>query len=76
MALDDKLIAMFRCPESGGVLHRVEAEDGPGFLFCGESRLKFSISELGIPNLLIEDAERLSEDDAAALLETIAPRGQ
>lgn len=79
MALDDKLVAMFRCPESGGELHYVNSPQSQssanggssGFLFCAESRLKYSVSEDDIPNFLPEDAERLDETAAAALLASL-----
>ncbi len=60
---------MFRCPESGGELHHVVQDDGTQFLFCAESRLKYAIGNLEIPNFLVEDAERVEPDQVSELLE-------
>ena len=45
-----------------------------GFLFCKESRLKFRIDN-DIPVLLIDEAERLDEEEAGRLMELAAARG-
>lgn len=68
MALDEKLISMLRCPQSGGVLHLVVPTGEPAFLFCAESRLKFRIDEPEIPVLLLEEAEELSDSAVSELL--------
>jgi uncharacterized protein YbaR (Trm112 family) len=46
--------------------------ESENFLFCPESRLKYRIED-DIPVMLIEEAERVSEAEAAALLAR-APR--
>jgi len=71
MALDERLLAMLRCPDSGGVLHLVSQSEEPSFLFCAESRLKYRIDENEIPILLLEEAESLSEGDVATLLANV-----
>jgi uncharacterized protein YbaR (Trm112 family) len=65
MALDPLLLEILVCPESKKPLLYFEKE---GFLFCPESRLKFRIED-DIPVMLVEEAERLDEPEAAALVE-------
>lgn len=38
------------------------------FLFCPASRLRYAITEEGIPVMLLDEAETLSEGEAQALL--------
>ena len=64
MALDPELLEILVCPESKKALVYFQEED---FLFCPDSRLKYKIEE-GIPVMLIEEAERLSEDEARTLM--------
>jgi len=64
MALDPLLLEILVCPESKKPLLYFEKE---GFLFCPESRLKYRIED-DIPVMLVEEAERLDEADAAALV--------
>ncbi|MHC4830332.1 MAG: Trm112 family protein, partial [Planctomycetota bacterium] len=59
------------CPESREGLIYFEEE---GFLFCPASRLKYSIND-DIPVMLVDEAERLDEEAAAALVETARERG-
>lgn len=63
MALDPLLLEILVCPESKKPLLYFEKE---GFLFCPESRLKYRIED-DIPVMLVEEAERLDEAEAAAL---------
>ena len=65
MALDPELLEILVCPESKQPLVYFADEE---FLFCPDSRLKYRVEE-GIPVMLIEEAERLSEDAARALME-------
>jgi uncharacterized protein YbaR (Trm112 family) len=70
--LPSELLAVLACPESKApLLHFAggEAGDQPAaaFLFCPTSRLRFRI-EGDVPVLLIEEAERLGERAAAALV--------
>ena len=64
MPLDPLLLEILVCPESKKPLLYFERE---GFLFCPDSRLKYRIED-DIPVMLIEEAERVSEADAAALV--------
>ena len=70
MPLDPELLKILACPESKKPLAYFPER---GFLFCPESRLRYPIKD-GIPVLLIEEAERLSEADAAALAEEARKR--
>lgn len=56
---------ILRCPESGD---RVVYFAEQGFLLCPTSRLRFPITEDGIPVMLVEDADRLSQAEVEALL--------
>ena len=64
MALDPLLLEILVCPESKKRLLYFEKE---GFLFCPDSRLKYRIED-DVPVMLVEEAERLDEADAAALV--------
>ena len=64
MALDPELLEILVCPESKKPLVYF-ADDG--FLFCPESRLRYSIED-DIPVRLIEEAQRLSEAEAEQLM--------
>ena len=69
MPLDHLLLEILVCPESKKPLLYFESE---GFLFCPESRLKYRIED-DIPVMLIEEAERVTEAEAADLVAR-APR--
>ncbi len=64
MALDAELLEILVCPESKKPMVYFEDEN---FLFCPESRLKYAIED-DIPVMLIEEAERLSDDEARELM--------
>ncbi len=70
MPLDPELLEILVCPESKRPLIYFERED---FLFCPDSKLKYR-DEDGIPVMLIEEAERLTDEQAQALLAR-APAG-
>jgi uncharacterized protein YbaR (Trm112 family) len=70
MAIDSQLLEILVCPESKKPLIYFEAE---GFLFCPESRLKYRVDD-DIPVMLVDEAERLSEAEAAALMEKAPAR--
>ncbi len=70
MPLDAELLEILVCPESKQPLVYFEEDE---FLFCPESRLKYRVED-SIPVMLIEEAERLSEDDARALMERAPAR--
>jgi len=69
MPLDPLLLEILVCPESKQPLLYFESE---GFLFCPQSRLKYRIED-DIPVMLIEEAERVDEAEAARLVAR-APR--
>ncbi|HEV7730526.1 MAG TPA: Trm112 family protein [Candidatus Binatia bacterium] len=64
MALHKELLDILACPESKQPLVYFEQES---FLFCPASRLKYKIVD-DIPIMLIDEAERLDEAAAAALV--------
>ena len=64
MSLDPELLEILVCPESRKPLVYFETEQ---FLFCPDSRLKYRVED-GIPVMLIEEAERLSEEEGRALM--------
>jgi uncharacterized protein YbaR (Trm112 family) len=70
--LAPELLAILACPESKAPLLYFasgEAGDRPAeaFLFCPTSRLRYRIDD-DVPVLLIEEAERLDERAASALV--------
>lgn len=65
MALDPELLSILVCPEAKEPLVYFEEE---AFLFCPQSRLKYRVED-GIPVMLVEEAERLSSEEARALME-------
>ena len=72
MPLPKDMLAVLACPESKAPLIYFaggEAGDQPdaAFLFCPTSRLRYRIDG-DIPVLLIEEAQRLDEKAAAALV--------
>jgi len=71
MALDKELLDILACPESKAPLVYFEAEQ---FLFCPKSRRKYSIKD-GIPVMLIDESEQVSEDEARRLNEEAKKRG-
>ena len=64
MPLDPELLEILVCPESRKPLLYFEDEH---FLFCPDSRLKYRVED-GIPVMLVEEAERLSEEEGRALV--------
>ena len=69
VAIDPELIPILACPESKAPLWLFPASGGEAaFLFCAASRLRYRI-EGDVPVLLIEEAERMDERAAAALVE-------
>lgn len=73
MALSAEFVELLACPESKSPLlyfsdGESNSEPNAHFLFCPVSRLRFRI-ENDVPVLLVDDAERLSEGDAARLLD-------
>ena len=71
MALSQDLLDILVCPESKQPLLYFADEE---FLFCPASRLKYRIED-GIPVMLIEEAEKLDEAAAEALVAQAKQRG-
>ena len=73
MSLDPAHLALLVCPESKQpLLYVPDGVAGPGeSLFCPASRLRYRIDD-GIPILLIDEAERLDEEEAAKLRRLLA----
>ncbi len=71
MALDQDLLDILVCPQSKQALvYFPQGESGDdeagAFLFCPESGLKYRIDD-GIPVMLVDEAEQLSEVDSERL---------
>jgi uncharacterized protein YbaR (Trm112 family) len=64
MQLQADLLEILVCPESKQPLVYFADE---GFLYCPASKLKYRIDE-GIPVMLVDEATRLSDSEAAALV--------
>ncbi len=64
MALDPELLEILVCPESKKPLLYFPDD---GFLFCPDSRLKYRVED-DIPVMLVDEAERLDEAAADALV--------
>ena len=64
MSLDPELLDILVCPESRKPLLYFADEQ---FLFCPDSCLKYRVED-GIPVMLVEEAERLSEEQGQALV--------
>ncbi|WP_438767551.1 Trm112 family protein [Kushneria sp. TE3] len=58
--MDQELLAMLVCPESGG---KLEYNRDSGELLCRESGLAYPITD-GIPVMLVSRARRLSVEEA------------
>jgi uncharacterized protein YbaR (Trm112 family) len=71
MALSPELLAILRCPESKDELiyfPEGERTSAGAFLFCPASRLRYRIDEPDLPIMLIDEAERVSEDESRRLV--------
>ena len=71
MSLPSWLTEILVCPESKQPLVYFEPE---GFLYCPSSRLRYRI-ENDIPVLLVDEAERVSDREAAELEAAARDRG-
>ena len=71
MSLPSWLTEILVCPESKEPLLYFEPE---GFLYCPSSRLRYRI-ENDIPVLLVDEAERVSGQEAAELEAAARERG-
>ena len=65
MQVADELLDVLLCPDARRPLYYFPAggEGDAGFLFCPESRRRYRI-ENGIPVMLVDDSELLSEAQA------------
>jgi uncharacterized protein YbaR (Trm112 family) len=68
MVVSPELLAILVCPESRQPLVHIPAGlNGPEeWLYCRASRLRYRI-EGGVPVLLVDEADRLDADSAAAV---------
>lgn len=71
MSLQPWFAQLLVCPESKKPLIYFSEDE---FLFCPDSKMKYRIED-GIPVLLVEEGERLSDEQAAELLEKARQRG-
>ncbi len=67
MPLPAELVELLVCPASKAPLLYVPGDEAQECLVCPTSRLRYRIED-GVPVLLIEEAERLDEEAAAALV--------
>lgn len=69
MPIDPEFLQILACLESKKPLVYVPADgDEAEALFCPESRLRYPFDEGGFPVMLIDDAERVDEAEAARLM--------
>lgn len=66
MGLDERLVSILACPEDKGPLYYFETEDT---LYNPRLKRRYRITD-GIPVLLIEEAETVSEEEHRRLMET------
>ncbi len=71
MALDPKLLEILACPEDKGPLLYFEDEDS---LYNPRLKRRYAIRD-GIPIMLIDEAETVSDDEAHRLQEKAAAEG-
>jgi uncharacterized protein YbaR (Trm112 family) len=72
VALPDSLIAILVCPKTKQPLvyfprGEADRDEADAFLFAPSAELRYRI-EAGVPVLLVEEAEKLSADQARRLL--------
>lgn len=71
MPLEKWVLDILVCPESKKPLVYFEQD---GFLLCPPSRMRYRVED-DIPVLLIEEGERLPEDEVARLMDTARSGG-
>ncbi|GGF56442.1 hypothetical protein GCM10011519_33000 [Marmoricola endophyticus] len=59
MNLDPALRAILVCPQCRGDLTDDEAAGGESGLVCPACRLRYAVSDDGIPDMLVDDAQPL-----------------
>jgi uncharacterized protein YbaR (Trm112 family) len=79
MVVADELLAILVCPESKATLiyfPKGESNDdeSAGFLFCPDSRMRYRVDN-GIPVMLIDDAERVDDNESKRLIELAGTLG-
>ncbi|HEX2272958.1 MAG TPA: Trm112 family protein [Acidimicrobiales bacterium] len=71
MALDPLLLEILACPEDKGPLWYLADEDA---LYNPRLKRRYAVRD-GIPNMLIEDAETVSEEEHARVMAKIEAEG-
>ncbi len=74
MTVAPALLSILRCPESKKPLIYFNEGDDGEFLFCPESRLRFSVDD-DIPVMLVEEATRLGQEESDQLVALAKKRG-
>lgn len=64
MAVDQRLLDILVCPECHEQLLYFEED---GFLLCAGDRLRFAVTD-DVPDMLVDEAERLSSAEVDALV--------
>ena len=69
MPIDAEFLSMLVCVEAKKPLVYVPAQDDePEALFCPDSNLRYAFDEGGFPVMLIDDAVRVDDAEAARLM--------
>ncbi len=71
MALDPLLLEILACPEDKGPLWYIEDEDT---LYNPRLRRRYAVRD-GIPDMLIEDAETVSDEEHERIMARIESEG-
>ncbi len=71
MALDPLLLEILACPEDKGPLWYIEDEDT---LYNPRLRRRYAVRD-GIPDMLIEDAETVSDEEHERIMAKIESQG-
>ncbi len=77
MTLDPKLLTILVCPSDKGPLFPVgttDSGDSPAWLYNPRMQRRYAVID-GIPDMLPDDAETVSEDEHATLMATIESEG-
>jgi uncharacterized protein YbaR (Trm112 family) len=71
MSLDPRLLAVLACPQDKGPLYYLGDDGG---LYNPRLHRRYAVRD-GIPVMLIDEAETVSDDDHAAIMATVAADG-
>lgn len=77
MTLDPKLLAILVCPTDKGPLFPVgatEAGESPAWLYNPRLQRRYAVIN-GIPDMLPDDAEAVSDDEHTTLMATVEAEG-